>query len=221
MRTHTALVPGVRFLGQSTAIFLLAVLVISGGVGCGGSDDGKGSTRNAGPNREVSAVNKADKEETSGSRPGFGEREEENQDSSEERVDAYSGPSLSVQNLVAVPDGEGPTRKAGQNQEASTVNDADREENSGSRPGFGEQEEKNQDSSEERVDVHSGPSLSVQNLVAVPGGEYKWIGMLDAQAFVSGDPPREIMAIFGLFDVGKILDDALDNRGEELEISHI
>ena len=74
---------------------------------------------------------------------------------------------------------------------------------------------------EKRGDAYSGPSLSVQNLAAVPASErgWAWVGMLDAQAFVAGDPPREIMAAFGLFDVGEILDDALYNRGGELEIA--
>ena len=87
--------------------------------------------------------------------------------------------------------------------------------------GNGEREEENRSSPEERSDGYSGPSLSLQDLVAVPAsvGGWAWVGMLDAQALVAGDPPWRIMATFGLYDAGKILDDALDNRGEELEVT--
>lgn len=86
-----------------------------------------------------------------------------------------------------------------------------------SRAGNGEREEENRSSSEERRDAYSGPSLSVQDLEAVPASEggWSWVGMLDAQAFAAGDPPRKIMATFGVFDVGDILDDALDNGSGE------
>ena len=87
--------------------------------------------------------------------------------------------------------------------------------------GNGEREEENRSSPEERSDGYSGPSLSLQDLVAAPAsvGGWAWVGMLDAQALVAGDPPWRIMATFGLYNAGKILDDALDNRGEELEVT--
>lgn len=90
-----------------------------------------------------------------------------------------------------------------------------------SRAGNGERDEENRSSSEEQRDAYSGPSLSVQDLAAVPASEggWSWVGMLDAQAFAVGDPPREIMAGFGVFDVGDILDDASDHRGGELEVA--